>query len=326
MPRSRGEKLFGLVNGVLLTVLAVVTAYPFLYTVSISLSSAAEAERSGFHIVPGNSSLLWEAFRETFSENDDPNEPHRTACDYLTEYGDGLSLVSYRKVLSDPDIRTGYLNSIGRTVLGTLATLFMTCLIAYPLSRRCMPWRRSVMWLLLFTMIFSGGLIPTYILISRIGLIDRFMVYILPGLLSGFSVIVVKNFFQAVPESLGEAARMDGASEWAILWRIYVPLSKPVLATVALWTAVAHWNAWFDAMLYVHDRKLQVLQSVLRRIVIEGNTELVEKGLVQADQFASTPETIKAATVVITILPILLVCPFVQRFFVKGIMLGSVKE
>ncbi|MCE5326861.1 MAG: carbohydrate ABC transporter permease, partial [Planctomycetaceae bacterium] len=159
-----------------------------------------------------------------------------------------------------------------------------------------------------------------------VGLMDNFMVYIIPGLLGAFNIIVVKNFFQSIPESLAESARIDGASELGVLMRVYIPLSKPVLATVALWTAVGHWNAWFDGMLYVFSNKLQILQILLRRIVIENSTQLIEKGLINPDQLSFAPDTIKAATVIVTILPVLLVYPFLQKYFVKGIMLGGVKE
>ena len=251
---------------------------------------------------------------------------HLRGLAYLREYAAGLSTASYVKVLTNPDIGIGYLNTVMRTVIGTLATLFMTSLAAYPLSRPYMPHKRFFMLFILFTMLFSGGLVPTYMLIKTVGLIDNFWVYVIPTMLSAFNIIVVKNFFQSIPESLAESARIDGASEFATLVRIYIPLSKPVLATVALWTAVAHWNMWFDAMVYIHSCDLQTLQIILRRIVIEGNVELIEKGMIRADKTLFTPETIKAATVIVTILPILLFYPFVQRYFVKGILLGSIKE
>ena len=138
--------------------------------------------------------------------------------------------------------------------------------------------------------------------------------------------IIIKNFFQSIPESFVEAARMEGASEMHILMRIYIPLSKPVLATVALWSMVGHWNAWFDAMIYISDNDKQVLQTFLQRIVIESNTKLLEAGVTSATVADFTPETIKAATVIVTILPIICVYPFIQKYFTKGIMLGGVKE
>ena len=252
--------------------------------------------------------------------------PHLRGGEYFEEYAKGLSPASYMMVFRNPEILRAYVVTIGRTVLGTLLTLVATAIAAYPLSRSNMPHRRSLTFFILFTMIFSGGMVPMYMVIKSIGLIDNFLVYVIPGMMAAFNIIIMKNFFQSIPESLAESARIDGANEFSILWRIYVPLSKPVLATVALWTAVAHWNMWFDGMLYVYNNKIQILQMLLRRIVIENTTELIEKGLVNPDQMTFTPETIKAATVIVTILPILFVYPFVQKYFVKGIMLGSIKE
>ena len=175
-------------------------------------------------------------------------------------------------------------------------------------------------------MIFSGGIVPSYFLMKNLGLINTYAALILPHVLAAFNVIVVKNFFQSIPEEMAESARIDGASEFTILFRIFIPLSAPVIATISLWTAVAHWNWWLDALIYITDDSNQVLQIFLQRIVIDNNTEAIEQGLENTDLTEFTPETIKAAAVVVTVIPMLLVYPFVQRYFVKGIMLGGVKE
>lgn len=289
--RSLGEHIFNILNIAFLGGIGLLALYPFVYTLTISLSNAAAANADGLHLWPRQ-----------------------------------FSLMAYKMVLSNRDILTGYGNTLYRTVAGTVCTLIATCIAAYPLARKQMPHRRSISFIILFTMIFSGGMVPGYLLIKNLHLIDNRLVYIIPGLLSAFNVIIIANFFKSIPESLAESATIDGASEWSILWRIYIPLSKPVLATVALWTAVAHWNMWFDAMLYISSDSKQVLQTFLQRIVIESSTEMVEKGIVNPQITQFTPETIKAATVVVTILPILLFYPFVQKYFVKGIMLGGVKE
>ena len=289
--RTRGERIFNVFNVTVLGVVALMALYPFVYTISISLSSAAEAMRSGLHLYPRD-----------------------------------ISMTSFEMVLANPDIVSGFVNSVLRTVAGTALTLFFTCLTAYPLARRELPHRGPLLFLILFTMIFSGGIVPNYLLIKNIGLIDSLWALILPHLLTAFNVIVMKNFFQSIPESLAESAKIDGASEINILARIYVPLSKPVLATIGLWTAVSHWNQWFDAMLYITNDENQVLQTFLQRIVIESSVEMIEQGLVDPNVTQFTPETIKAATVVVTVLPMLLIYPFVQKYFVKGIMLGGVKE
>jgi len=287
---STGEKIFGIFNAFFLGLLGFFALYPFLYTISISLSTVAEASRSGAHLYP----------RE-------------------------VTFTAYRMLLGSSEILTGYLNTILRTVFGTLATLLITCMTAYPLSRSSLPYRRFFIFLIVFTMLFNGGIVPLYLLIKGLGLIDNRLVYILPIMLTGFNVIVMKNFFHQVPESIAEAARIDGANEISILFRIYIPLSKPVLTTVGLWTAILHWNMWFDAMLYITSNDKQVLQTFLQRVVVESSTSLVEQGIVSPDVTQFTPETIKAATIVVTILPMLLVYPFVQKYFAKGIALGGVK-
>jgi len=291
MEESRGDRIFDWSNIFILGVVAFTTVYPFIYTVVLSFSTASAALEPGFKFWPSE-----------------------------------VSLTSYKAVFSNPDILTGYRNTLFRTVVGTLGVLVVTSLMAYPLSRKGLHWRRGWMIFLLITMVFQGGLVPSYLLIRNLGLIDSLLVYILPGLVTGFNVIILKNFFQAVPNSLAESARIDGASEWTILFRIYMPLSKPVLATIGLWTAVAQWNAWIDGLLYINSDSKQVLQIFLQRIVIGNNTELIEKNLVNPAVQEFTPETIKAATVVVTVLPILLLYPFLQKYFLKGAFLGSVKE
>jgi putative aldouronate transport system permease protein len=291
MKQSTGEKVFGVFNVIVLAVIALLCLYPFLYTVTISFSTAAEASRDGLHLYP----------RE-------------------------ISFTSYKMVLTNPNIVTGYINSIFRTVLGTILTVTASCIAAYPLARREMPHRALITFIIVFTMLFGGGMVPGYLLIKHLGFINTIWALVVPGMLSAFNIIIVKNFFQSLPESLVESARMDGAGEWRILFQIYIPLSKPVLATVALWSAVGHWNAWFDALLFITDDSKQVLQTFLQRIVIESGTQMMELGITDTSVLQFTGETIKAATIIVTILPIICVYPFVQKYFVKGIMLGGVKE
>ncbi len=289
--QNLGEKIFNAFNLIFLGIIGILALYPFVYTVSISLSTQAEAARGGLHLFPSE-----------------------------------LSFTSYKMVLNNPEILTGYANTLFRTIIGTVATLTVTCLTAFPLARKTLPYRSPIMVFILFTMIFGGGLVPSFLLIKSLGLYDNRMVYIIPGLVSAFNVIIIKNFFQSIPDSLYESATIDGATPWQILRLIYIPLSKPVLATVGLWTAVGHWNSWMDAMLYIESGSKQVMMNLLQRIVIQNNIDLVQKGLANPDISQFTPETIKAATVVITILPIILLYPFVQKFFIKGILIGSIKE
>ncbi|MEI8195101.1 MAG: ABC transporter permease subunit, partial [Phycisphaerae bacterium] len=270
--------------------LGLAAAYPFIYTLSISLSSPADASRNSLH--------LWPA---------------------------GFNVEAYRRIFQTPEIMRGYINSIIRTVLGTFITVLATCLAAYPLSRKQMPHRGLFLFMIVFTMLFNGGMVPAYLLVKQLGMINTVWALVIPSALSAFNIIIVKNFFQQIPESLHEAARIDGASELTILCRIYLPLSLPVLATLSLWTAVSHWNQWFDAMLYITDDRKQVLQLFLQRIVIENSTDMINKGL-PGDVAHYSLQTLQAAAVVITILPMLALYPLAQRYFIKGITLGGIKE
>lgn len=288
--KSNGEKTFAIFNYIFLSMLAFSTLYPFLYTLSMSLSTTVEASREGLHLFPKQ-----------------------------------ITLISYSMVLRNADLFSAYLNSIMRTVVGTIAALLVTCMYAYPLSRREMPLKPVFSFILIFTMFFSGGTIPSYLLVRDLGLLNNRLVYILPGLISAFNVIIIQNYFKSIPESLPESAKIDGANDFYILFRIILPLSKPVLATVALWLAVGHWNSWFDGMLYITDNSKQILQIFLRRVVLENSTDMISQGLVNPDLMQFTGQTIISAIIIVAIVPILLVYPFVQSYFVKGIMLGSVK-
>ena len=282
--------VFDTVNVILLIIISIFALYPFIYTISISLSSATEATREGLHLLPG-----------------------------------GLTFSAYWAVLGNTDTFIGYQNTIIRTIFGTILSLLFTCLASWPLSKPYMPHRRFYSFFIIFTMLFSGGIIPNYLLIKSMGLIDNRLALILPTMVTAFNVIVVKNFFASIPESLSESAKIDGANEFYILFKIIIPLSKPVLATVGLWVAVFNWNAWFDAMLYINSNSKQVLQIFLQRIVINDLTSLVEKGMTNDTLSQLANQTIKSATIIVTILPILCVYPFLQKYFVKGIMLGAVK-
>lgn len=289
MVRKKKFDLFPIVNAVILCGIALLTLYPFIYTLSMSLSSAAEASRIGFHLFPRQ-----------------------------------ISLTAYKVVLQNENILIGYMNTIFRTVLGTIGTMVITSTFAYALSKPYLPFRKFFTFFVMFTMIFSGGLIPSYLLIKNLHLLNNRLVYILPGLISAYNVVIMKSFFRSIPESLVESARIDGAKETTIFTKIIVPLSKSVFATIGMWAAVGQWNAYFDSLLYMKDTKKQVLQLFLRRIVVEGQDDRsAAEGLTNMN---FTPETVKMATIVITILPILLVYPFIQKYFVKGAMLGSVKE
>ncbi|WP_127587027.1 carbohydrate ABC transporter permease [Paenibacillus koleovorans] len=289
MKRTLSERMFEIINLLLLALLGLVTLYPFLYVLTISLSSPADIERIGLHIFPTN---------PTFE--------------------------AYEKVLANPKLYTAYVNTIARTLLGLACVLLFTTLTAYPLARSTFPYRSTIMKLFVFSMLFSGGLIPTFMLVKQLGLLNTIWALVLPGAVSAFNIFVMRNFFAAVPSEMLESARIDGAGELNILIRIVVPLSVPVLAVIGLWAVVGHWNSWFDAMIYLNDDNKQVLQLFLRRNVIEPGTNLnQEYSLMGSTQV--TPANLKSAIIMLVSLPILFAYPFIQRFFVKGIMLGSLK-
>ena len=239
------------------------------------------------------------------------------------------TLDNYKKVVTSKFIWQGYANTIFRTVVGTVLSLFVTALVGYALSKKYFPHRSFWTLIITFTMFFSGGLIPTYLVVRDLGLIDSYLVMILPGLVSAYNMIIMRNYFMSLPEEVEESAMIDGAGRFRIFFSIILPLSKPILATVALWLAVGHWNAWFDVLIYITDETKFTLQIVLRRIILTGTQQMLDamnSSEQLMDQFASTSsDGLKAAAIFVATLPILCVYPFIQRFFVKGIMIGSLK-
>jgi putative aldouronate transport system permease protein len=270
----------------------VVMLYPFWDQVVLSLSTRAQALQGGFRVWPSP-----------------------------------ISLDAYRYVLDSPEIWRAALNTVQRVIFGTAWGVAVTALTAYPLSRDDFPMRRVFTIMIVFTMLFSGGLIPDYLLRKELHLLNNPLVLILPGL-TAFNIIIMRNFFRSLPQEVMEAAELDGANEWRLFRDIALPLSKPILATMALFIAVAHWNAYFDALIYITDRDKYVLQVVLRRVLLEGQVDMFIPGGTDLSGFVQPPtqETVKAALVMVTTLPVILVYPFLQRFFIKGTLLGAVKE
>lgn len=286
-----GEKAFDAANALLMIALVAVTLYPFLYVVFASLSEPSELVR------------------------------HRG----LLAGPAGFSLESYRLVLHNPAIASGYRNTLFYAAAGTALNLVMTSFAAYALSRRGVLLANKVMFAIVFTMFFSGGLIPTYLNIRNLHLFDSPLVMIVPSAISTWNLLIMRTSFQHIPAALEESARIDGANDFTILFRIFIPVSLPIMAVMTLFYGVAHWNSYLDAMIYLRDRNLYPLQLILQEILITTSTESMtssfsdyDKGLIQ--------ETIKYATIIVATLPILLLYPFLQRYFVKGVMLGSIKE
>lgn len=273
----------------------VVTLYPFLNVLAISLNDAVDTAKGGLHIWPRKFTLA--NYMEVFSRN--------------------------------KQLLRAFVNSVLRTVIGTGLGLMSSTMLAYTLSRKDFIFRKSISRLLVLTMYVSGGLIPSYMLIRKLGLINNFWVYIIPSLLNAYNVIVIRSFIEDIPDSIEESARIDGASDFTIFYKIILPLSIPVLATVALFIAVGQWNSWFDTYLYARNNpKLTTLQYELMKILDNANAQgnQLDPNNPLLQQAKTTPESIKMAITVIATVPIIVTYPFLQKYFVSGLTLGAVKE
>ena len=235
-----------------------------------------------------------------------------------------FTLDSYKQIFTYPNFFKAYGNTFLYAVGGTAIALIMTSLMAYPLSKTFLWGNKFFTKMVVVTMFFSGGMVPDYLLIRDLDLINSIWSLILPGAISAYNITIMRNYLMSLPDSLEESAYIDGANDIVILYKIIVPLSLPILATIALWTAVGHWNAWFDAMIYIQDTDKQVLAITLRRIVLQGSNSVVTmSGEEMSTQ--TTSDTIKAATIMVATVPILCVYPFIQKYFEKGVMIGAVK-
>jgi putative aldouronate transport system permease protein len=288
---SFGDWLFLTCVYVFLAVLLVFVLYPLVYVVSASLSSPLAVSSGRVWLFPVD-----------------------------------FSLRGYQVALSNPQLTTGYANSIYYTFFGTLISVISTVLVAWPLSRPALFGRNVLMFLITFTMIFSGGLIPTYLVVQHLGMIDTRWAMLIPSAMAAFQVIIARTFFQvSIPDELVDAAEIDGCSDLTFLWSIVLPLSKPIIAVLALMYAVSQWNAYFDALLYLRSTGLQPLQLVLRSILILNTTasgSMDAKTMVERQQLA---DLLKYSLIVVGSLPVLIIYPFVQRYFVKGMLIGSIK-
>lgn len=288
----RSEKFFNIINVTLMCLMIIVTLYPFWYIVVGSLSNGTDYVRGGVYFWPRI-----------------------------------LTFDNYKAVFNNNQLLGAFKITVLRTVIGTIMAIMFTSLFAYAFSKKELIGKKYYGYIGLFTMIFSGGLIPYYLVIKNLGMLDTFWVYVIPTMFNFFNVIIFSSFFKEIPESLTESAKIDGANEYTIYFRIILPLSTPVIAAIALFTGVFHWNSFFDAMLFTNSIKLQPIQSLLMKIV--SSSEYASGISEQAARFvqkdATNPLTIQMATMIIASIPIILVYPFLQRFFVKGIMIGSVK-
>ena len=231
----------------------------------------------------------------------------------------------YRFILSSgSNIINSYLTTIARTLIGTTLNIVVTTLLAYPLSKKYYPPRRALTGMIVFTMWFSGGLIPSFLLNKSLGLINNFWVYILPSMVNAFNLIIMRNFFMQIPDSLEESAKLDGANDLHIFFRIYLPLSTASIATITLFYAVYHWNMWFDSMLYMNRKEMWTMQYTLRQLIDSATVADIATVGSAMDNIPPA-ETVRMSTIVIATVPILCVYPFLQKYFVKGMLVGSVK-
>ena len=287
--RSLSDRVFNWTNAIILFVLAFIMLYPFWDMAVMSISPLAFANKSGLKLWPMGG-VTWEAYRQVFSTT---------------------------------TVLTAYKNTIIRTVVGTSISIVLYFCAAYPLGKKELPFRRTLSLYFLIPMFFTGGMVPEFLTYKEIGIYNTIWALILPSLMTTYNLLIVRNFVAGIPESLEESARVDGASFAVILFQIIIPLSMPVLATVALWVAVAHWNAWYDATVYVRSKDLIVLQKYLRDLLITAK-EAANGDSVSGGEAMAT-RSVEAATTLVAIGPILITYPFIQRYFVKGVMVGSVK-
>lgn len=289
MKRSRGEKVFAVFNYIILTVVAIVTLYPFLYVVFGSLSEPSKLLlEEGLLLKPA-----------------------------------GFTFDAYKVVFRNPKLFSGYANTIFYVVAGTSMNILATVVAGYVLSRKQLMLRRPITLMFIFTMYFSGGMIPSYLLMMDLNLINNRLAVLLPGLVSTYNLMIMINALYAVPDSLEESARIDGASHWKVLWKIILPLAKPTIMVIVMYYAVAHWNSWYNAMLYLQDSDKMPLQLYLRRILIQHRMGEMTGDAASSEDVGMT---IQYATIIVSVLPILVIYPLIQKHFVKGVMIGAVKE
>lgn len=287
--RTWGGRLFDITNITLLLLFAALAVLPFLYMVLGSFASPEEFAKRSMVLIPTK-----------------------------------FSMDAYTYIFSTNTIVHSLFNTIFITVAGTFINLLFTVLMAYPLARKELLWRKPIMLMVIFSMLFSGGMIPTFLVVKMLGLMNSFWSLLIPGAISAFNLIILKNFFQQMPEGIEESAKIDGCNDVGILFKIVLPLSLPAIATFSLFYAVGHWNSFFSAILYINDTTKWPIQVILRQVVIMAEGGIGDSSQVN-DAFVIPPQSIKMAVITVSTLPILIVYPFLQRHFAKGVLLGSVK-
>ncbi|MGG0824459.1 carbohydrate ABC transporter permease [Paenibacillus turicensis] len=288
--KSRSYRIFNIFNTCLLCLIAILCIVPMIHVLAVSFSTKAAAD--------ANLVSLWPV---------------------------GFSFEAYKKTMNNPIFVSSLWTSVLRTVIGTSIILLVTFLAAYPLSKENSEFkgRNIYSWLFVFSMIFNGGLVPFYMVIQKIGLMNNFWVLVLPGVVNTFLIILMLNFFRGIPKELEEAAMIDGANHFKTLFRIFLPISMPSIATIALFSMVFHWNSWFDGLLYLNEAKDYPLATFMQTVIIKRDMSTMSMNPKEMEMISQT--TVRAAQIFIGSAPILIVYPFLQKYFVKGMTLGSVK-
>jgi len=286
---TKGDIAFEMINAIILAIIAFSTLYPFWYVLVKSILPFEQAIKTKFYLIPT-----------------------------------GFTLESYKFIFSTDRMVRSINISVILTVFGTIYQLFFTALTGYGLSKKNLPGRNFMFSLIIVTMFFGGGLIPTYLLIRGLGLMNTLWALILPGTIGTYNMIIMKTFFQSLPEEIEESARMDGAGYLKIFFRIIIPLSKPVISTIGLFISVGLWNSWYGPLLYLNDKNLWPMALLLREILIKTDVETLASTYVSEDYMLS--DSIKMATVIVSVTPIVIVYPFLQKYFVKGVMIGAIKS
>ena len=292
--QTRGQKIFNVFNYFFMAFLAFITLYPMWHILMASFSDPAEVllHRGAYFWIRGTPQIR-----------------------------------GYLLVFDNPSIMVGYMNTLIYVSSGTLLGMFTTIMGAYVLSRKGLFWNPIVMKMIVFTMFFGGGLVPFFIQVRNMGLLDTRWAIILPGMIGTMNLIILRTAFGSAPDSLVESAKLDGCSDWRIVWTIIVPISKAAIAVITLFYAVGIWNAWFNASIFLTDRNLWPLQLVLREILIQGDTTgMVDIGAVGQAGIERYRHLVRYTTIIVATVPILLIYPFIQKYFVSGVMIGSLKE
>ena len=288
--RTNGEIIFGVINTVFMVVMAFVTLYPLWHVLMASISVPTR--------IMSHRGLLFAPL--------------------------GLSNEAYVQVFKHPLLIRSYMNTIFYVLVGTSINMVMTFHGAYVLSRRNVYFKKHIMIMITITMFISGGMVPNYLLISNLGMLNTPWAILLPGAIGTYNMVMMRTYFQGIPYELEESARIDGATDIRILYQIILPVSTPIIAVIALYYGVGHWNSWFNAMIYLTDRQLFPVQLVLREILIEGSMDALEDTAINSS-WKAVEETLKYATIIVATVPILCVYPFLQKYFDKGVLVGALK-